>query len=56
MTVTTMAYKNKRLMTVINPTTYETLQSLASAEKRTISNMVEVLLCEAIEARQKKEQ
>ena len=45
-------HRGKRVMAVISLETYENLQQLATNEKRTISKMIDVLICEAINTRE----
>ena len=45
-------HRGKRVMAVISLETYENLQQLATNEKRTISKMIDILICEAINTRE----
>ena len=45
-------HRGKRVMAVISSETYENLRVMATNEKRTISKMIDVLICEAINTRE----
>lgn len=48
-------YNGKRVSTLVSYETYDELTKLAKKEKRTISKMVDTLICEAIDNRKNKD-